>query len=88
MKSISSSQFSAAGSLGIDTDVSAPTPQASPHAAQSSTSAGRATAWTTKSLGVQPYSKRTRGSYVSWDDDDTSSMIPKSDPGARFLVGE
>lgn len=87
MSSLSSAQFNAAGSLGIDTDVSAPTPHATPLSAQSMTSAGRATSWTTSSLGSgpQPYSKKTRGSYVSWDDDNSGPTLPQSDRGASFL---
>lgn len=89
MSSLSANQFSAASSLGIDTDVTAPsTPGAA--SAQSFSSADKATAWTTRSLahgGPLPYSKRTRGSYVSWGDDDGNPTMPKSDPGSGYALG-
>lgn len=90
MNSLSSMQFSVGNSLNIDT--STPTqPSASPLNAQSNTSAGKATAWSTKGLSHNgtplPYAKKTRGSYVSWDDDNGNANMPQSDTGANFAQG-
>lgn len=89
MKSLSFSQFNAAGAFDVDTNAPTPTSPTS-HAAQSFSTAGKATAWTTRSLahgGPQPYSKRTRGSYVSWDDDGNGPTMPQSDPGSPYALG-
>lgn len=90
MKSLSGLQFKVADSLGVDTD--GPTPSSpSSLATQSFSSAAKATAWTTRSLAhggtPLPLSKRTRGSYVSWDDDGGNPSMPQSDPGSNYALG-
>ena len=89
MQSLSANQFSVASTLG-DADLITPTSPTA-HAAQSFSSAAKATAWSTRSLAhggtPMPYSKKTRGTYVSWDDDNTGPTMPQSDPGSAYALG-
>lgn len=48
------------------------------------------TAWSTSqaggSTGVAAYSKRTKGSTLSWDDDTNQNMLPDADPGSPYML--
>lgn len=91
MSALSSQQFSAASALGVDSDLTTPT---SPTAfsTQSASTAAKATAWTTRSLAEHgntpmPYSRRTRGSFISWDDEPSAAQMPQPDMGSNFAMG-
>jgi hypothetical protein len=52
-------------------------------------SVGAKTAWTTAGVGGSgpaPYSKRTKGSTLSWDDDNSGPSLPQSDSGSSFSM--
>lgn len=63
-----------------------------PLAGSSSTygSVGAKTAWTTSGIsaggGPAPYSKRTKGSTLSWDDDNSGPSMPQSDSGSPYMM--
>jgi hypothetical protein len=47
------------------------------------TSVGRATAW--RRPNMASYSAQTRGSTLNWDDSSSSTPMPSSDKGSKFL---
>lgn len=53
-------------------------------------SVGARTAWTTAGISggrPAPYSKRTKGSTLSWDDDNDTPTQPQADFGASSQIG-
>ena len=83
--SISSSQFG-----GVDSVTPDITPPLS-LGASTFGSAAQATSWVNRSMGggrPMAYSKKTKGTVFSFDDDNSSATLPKSDSGARYLKGE
>jgi hypothetical protein len=58
------------------------------HSASTMGSIGAKTAWSTAGIsGASPaaYSKRTKGSTLSWDDDGGGFQMPQSDSGSPYM---
>lgn len=90
LNAMSSSQY---GSLPSASDyASSAGKYGSPLSGSSTTygSIGSKTAWQSNaaagSTGVAAYSKRTKGSTLSWDDDNSGPNLPTSDPGSPYAL--